>query len=76
MNRVLKLEHIVEATGLCSTTIWKLEKQGQFPKRVKLSPNRVGWRETDLDEWVQIGYEAWGEKTTSLVAAESANSPS
>ena len=33
--------------------IWRLERQGRFPKRIKLGEHRVGW---DLDEivaWIE-----------------------
>tara|TARA_R110002049_G_scaffold309186_1_gene518212 strand:+ start:27150 stop:27290 length:141 start_codon:yes stop_codon:yes gene_type:complete len=38
-------------TGLSRTTIWRLEQTGDFPKRVQLSPNAVGWRESEINHW-------------------------
>ena len=31
----------------------RLEKAGQFPKRVQLGPCRVGWVESEVLEWLQ-----------------------
>lgn len=32
----------------------RLEKQGLFPRRVKLTPNgRVGWVETEIHDWLR-----------------------
>jgi prophage regulatory protein len=31
----------------------RLEKTGQFPKRVHLGPCRVGWLENEVLEWLQ-----------------------
>jgi len=31
----------------------RLEKAGQFPKRVQLGPNRVGWVESEVLDWLQ-----------------------
>jgi prophage regulatory protein len=43
----------VEAvTSLSRTTRWRLERRGQFPKRVRLSPGRVGWRQADIEAWI------------------------
>ena len=39
-------------TGLSRITRWRLEKEGKFPKRYKLSQNTVGWLASDLEEWV------------------------
>ncbi len=32
--------------------IARLEKAGQFPKRVQLGPSRVGWVESEVLEWL------------------------
>lgn len=29
------------------------EIQGIFPKRVQLSPNRIGWRSDEIYEWLE-----------------------
>ena len=33
--------------------IARLEKAGKFPKRVLLGPNRVGWVEAEVKDWLQ-----------------------
>ena len=33
--------------------IARLEKAGKFPKRVPLGPNRVGWVEEEVLDWLQ-----------------------
>ena len=33
--------------------IARLEKAGQFPQRVRLGPNRVGWVEEEVLDWLQ-----------------------
>jgi predicted DNA-binding transcriptional regulator AlpA len=40
-------------TDLSRTTIWRLERQGKFPRRLRLSGNRVGWRAEEILEWIQ-----------------------
>lgn len=32
--------------------IARLEKAGQFPQRVQLGPNRVGWVEAEVLDWL------------------------
>ncbi|MFZ0469965.1 MAG: AlpA family phage regulatory protein [Thiogranum sp.] len=32
--------------------IARLEKAGKFPKRVQLGPNRVGWVEEEVLDWL------------------------
>ncbi|MEL7282533.1 MAG: AlpA family phage regulatory protein [Pseudomonadota bacterium] len=33
--------------------IARLEKAGLFPKRIQLGPNRVGWVESEVLEWLE-----------------------
>ncbi|MCK2116545.1 AlpA family phage regulatory protein [Pseudomonas juntendi] len=40
--------------GLSRTTIYRLEQQGQFPKRVKLGSNSVAWRMSEVLSWMAV----------------------
>ena len=50
--RVLKLKDVVQLTGLSRVTIWRLEQRGEFPGKIALSPNRVGWLESEVQDWI------------------------
>lgn len=39
-------------TQLSRSTIWRLEREGQFPNRRKLSGNTVGWLRSEVEAWV------------------------
>jgi prophage regulatory protein len=32
--------------------VWRLEKAGKFPKRIKLGANRVGWLLSEVEDWI------------------------
>jgi prophage regulatory protein len=32
--------------------LWRLEREGKFPRRVQLGENRHGWLESEIDDWV------------------------
>jgi prophage regulatory protein len=32
--------------------IWRLEKAGQFPKRIKIGAQRVGWSLSEISAWI------------------------
>ena len=57
-ERMLRFADVIRATGLSRTTIWRLEKRGQFPKKVKLSPNRKGRSEREVRRWMRERMEA------------------
>jgi len=41
-----------DVTSLSRTTRWRMERRGEFPKRVRLSPGRVGWHQADIEAWI------------------------
>lgn len=49
---IIKRSEIILMTGLSSTTLWRLEKEGRFPARIPLSVNRVGWRRSEIEAWL------------------------
>lgn len=50
-GRYLKIRDVVEQTSLSRATIWRMIKRGEFPPSRKLSPQRVGWAERDIEAW-------------------------
>ena len=52
-ERILRIPDVVERTGLSQTTIWRRERDGEFPRRRRLGENSVGWLESEVDEWLR-----------------------
>jgi prophage regulatory protein len=50
--RFIRLDVVRDRTGLSRSTIWRLERRGDFPKHRRISLNAVGWLEAEVDEWV------------------------
>jgi prophage regulatory protein len=51
--RFLRLPEVKTRTGLGETRILELEKEGKFPRRIKISARAVAWVESELEEWQQ-----------------------
>jgi prophage regulatory protein len=51
--RLLRFPAVRERTGLSRSTIWRLERRGEFPKHHRISPNVVAWVEQDVAEWIE-----------------------
>lgn len=49
--KYLRLPELLALLGVSCVTVWRWEKQGHFPKRRKLGPRIVGWREDEILEW-------------------------
>lgn len=50
---LLKLQQIIQITGLSRATIYRLRKLGEFPQPRKLAPQRVAWLAEDLQDWIE-----------------------
>jgi prophage regulatory protein len=38
---------------LSDSRIWELERQGRFPKRIRLSQNAVAWDLAEVTAWIE-----------------------
>ena len=52
-DRMLNIKQVTDISGLSRTTLWRLEKSGDFPRRRQLSPRRVGWVESEVLIWLE-----------------------
>lgn len=50
-DRLLGWERVQDLVGISRSTAWRLQRAGDFPKPVQLSPGRVGWWESELTAW-------------------------
>ena len=48
----LRLSKVKEITALSTSTIWRLEKAGKFPKRRKIGLRAVSWLNSEIEEWM------------------------
>jgi len=51
--RLLRFPAVRERTGLSRSTIWRLERRGEFPKHHRISANVVAWVEEDVHQWIE-----------------------
>ncbi len=53
-QQIIREKEIVRITGLSRTSIWRKERDGSFPKRVRLGSGRaVGWLRSSVESWLQ-----------------------
>lgn len=50
---ILRMASVRRMTSLGRTTIYRLMSQKLFPSAIKLGPRAVGWRLTDIDQWLE-----------------------
>jgi prophage regulatory protein len=57
-KRMLRLRRVLDITGLGKTTIYQLQGDGDFPKRVQLTSHSVAWVEEEVLAWLARRAEA------------------
>jgi prophage regulatory protein len=51
-ERILRQPEVEGRTGLSRTTIWRLERAGDFPPRRRVLSNTIGWLESEVETWI------------------------
>ena len=48
----MRLDEVKKITGLSKASIYRFEKNGDFPKKVNIGKRSVGWFENDIEEFL------------------------
>lgn len=51
-KQLLNVKDVVTITTLSRATIYRYMDSDRFPKSIKLGPNRIAWKRTDVMDWV------------------------
>jgi prophage regulatory protein len=50
-SRLLQWPEVHSRVSFCRKTIDRWERNGKFPKRIRLGATAVAWVEAEIDEW-------------------------
>jgi prophage regulatory protein len=45
---------------LSDPTIWRMERRGEFPRRILIGQRRVAWRRSEIESWLERRASARG----------------
>jgi predicted DNA-binding transcriptional regulator AlpA len=46
-------DEVYAIAHLGATTVWRLERDNRFPRRIKIASRKVAWRKADVLEWAR-----------------------
>lgn len=52
-ERVMRKKEVLAAVGLSDVSVWRQERAGTFPKRLRLGGNSVGWLQSEILGWIE-----------------------
>lgn len=59
VNQLINLKQVVELIGVCRSTIYEIMDENSpyydptFPKKVKITQNRIGWSAYEIHQWIE-----------------------
>ena len=52
-HRILRLQEVLTITGLSRSSVYRMVDARTFPGAVQIGPRAVGWREEDIQAWLE-----------------------
>ena len=66
MAKLIRLSAVQERIGgLSRSTIWRLERDGLFPRRRVVSTKIIAWDETEIEDWIRSRCRGCGQMANS-----------
>lgn len=53
IDRIIRLPELLRITGVSKTTTYRWCALSLFPRPISLGPSSVGWRESEVREWIE-----------------------
>ncbi len=63
IDKIVRLPAVKEVSGLCRSSIYEGVAAGSFPAPVKIGLRAVGWRTSDLTDWLETRVSSLGKKS-------------
>ncbi|EOX3337795.1 TPA: helix-turn-helix transcriptional regulator [Vibrio cholerae] len=52
-DRIIRMPELSKKIGCARSTIYAFILRGEFPKPIPLGMRTVGWKESEVDEWIE-----------------------
>jgi len=52
-DRILRLNTVLDRTGLSRSTLYRKIQIGTFPAQVRIATRCTGWRESAINDWMR-----------------------
>jgi prophage regulatory protein len=60
-DRLIRQPEVSAITGKDRITIWRDEREGRFPNRVKIGKRAIAWHESEILAWVKSRPRSFGK---------------
>lgn len=67
-QRIIRKPELFSKIGLSDATIWRMERSGKFPGRIRLGGNSCGWFDNEIEDWLATKAADRKESRSSVVS--------
>lgn len=53
MTTILRRPQVCKLIGLSVSTLYRMEKAGDFPQRLQIGQHSVGWLDSEVTAWIE-----------------------
>ena len=53
LDQIHRPKPLAKRLGVSITTLWRMRGRNEFPEPVQISPGAIGWRESDVQAWLE-----------------------
>lgn len=69
-RKIIRRARVKELTGVSDATLWRWQRDGQFPQRIVLGESGiVGWFEDEVTSWVHARIRSVGKRPAHIAPA-------
>ena len=64
MNQIISIKQVILFTGVARSTIYEMMDENSpyydptFPKKAKITKNRIGWSAYEINQWIEHKLES------------------
>ena len=63
-RRLVRKSEVLRLIPYSHTTLWRLERAGKFPQRVRLGVQAIAWYEDEVAEWINSRIRQAGRRSS------------
>lgn len=52
LNKMYRKTEVCSLLGVSHSTLYRWTANNSFPSPIQLGPNTVGWKQSDIEEWL------------------------
>lgn len=53
MSKIIRASELAKMLTVSKPTLWRMEKRGELPPKIRITERISGWRTSDILKWIE-----------------------